>query len=257
MIVLDNGAVLDFVNMGQFIGGERWKHPEITVATYELIFVTSGEVFIEEGDRAYHLQQGDLLCLRPNVVHRGYRETDGTSFFWLHFYAEHYEEKIGVGFYRPADPHNYRVLFRQLGHLACKEGNKALIECRLATALLEIVRSGTSQSKLFSEVCEYIRINITSGISVGEISEHFRYSSDYLSRIFKKNSGVSLKEYLDSERNKYVQQLLLTTDMTLKEIAASVSFESDNALIKFFRYHNQTTPTQFRNSYHALHTNNH
>jgi len=255
MIRFDNGISLDFMNMGLFIGGDAWIHPEISTPTYELIFVTSGEVYIEEDGKYYHLTKGDLICLRPGVIHRGYRETNGASFFWVHFFAGNYD-KIGVWLYHADDPYNYSLFFRQLGHLAREQSNKHLVECKLCELLFEIARSRSNQSKLFYDICEYIRVNVASAPSVKAISERYNYSADYLSRVFKVNCGISLKSYLDMERNAFVKHLLLSTNMTIKEISYAAAFESDNALIKFFKYHNRTSPTAFRNSYYSTHTNN-
>ena len=240
--------------MGEFIGGKGWMHPEIAVNTHELIFVTAGEVFIEEDGILYHLKAGDLLCLKPNKIHRGYRKSDNARFFWLHFSSDGYE-KIGIYNHRTADIHGYVLLFKQLGHLATLEGTSELIECRIAALLLDIMRERDTKSKLFSDICEYIRRNISAPITVRSIADTFCYSSDYLSRVFTKSCGLSLKAYIDAERNTYIKHLLLNTNLTVRQISDKAGFESDNALIKFFKYNNSTTPTAFRNSYYASHTN--
>ena len=255
MIELNNGIKIKFSNMGHFIGGERWRHPEISVPTYEIIFVTAGEVYIEEEGRFYLLTEGDMLCLRPNITHRGYKETDNTRFYWLHFWADNYDE-IGVYRYRAEDAHNCRLFFRQLNHLAQSKSNDSLIECKLAAFLLEVSGEQSRKSKLFSDASEHVRINIATAPTVQSVAETFGYNADHLSRVFVKNCGIPLKAYIDRERNAYIKHLLLSTNMTVREIADAASFDSDNALIKFFKYNNATTPTEFRNRYHASHTNN-
>ncbi len=255
MITFDNGISLDFVNMGLFIGGDAWIHPEVSTPTYELIFVTSGEVYIEEDGKYYHLTSGDLICLRPGIIHRGYRETDGASFFWVHFYARNYD-KIGVWLHHADDPYNFSLFFRQLGHLAKEQSDKYLIECKLCELLFEILRAHSNQSKLFYDIREYVRVNISSAPTVKEISRAYNYSSDYLSRVFRSCCGLSLKAYIDTERNAYIKHLLLSTNMTVKEISYAAAFDNDNALIKFFKYHNRISPSVFRNSYYSSHTNN-
>ena len=255
MITLDNGITLKYSYMGHFIGGEKWRHPEISVSTYEIIFVTEGEVYIEEDGKFYLLTEGDMLCLRPNLMHRGYKETDNTRFYWLHFFADNYDD-LGIYHHRAVDIHNFKLFFRQLNHLAQDESNYALIECKLAAFLLETAAEVKKKNKLFSDISEHIRINIAAAPTVLEVAEHFRYNPDHLSRVFAKNCGIPLKAYISRERNAYVKHLLLSTNMTIREIACAASFESDNALIKFFKYNNGFTPTEFRSNFHASHTNN-
>lgn len=256
MIELNNGIKLRFSNMGHFIGGEKWRHPEISVPTYEIIFVTAGEVYIEEEGSFYLLTEGDMLCLRPGLTHRGYKETDNTRFYWLHFWAENYDS-LGVYRHRDTELHNHKLFFRQLNHLAKQKNCDQLVECKLAAFLLELSAESSKKIKLFSDVSEHVRINISSAPTVQSVAAHFGYNSDHLSRVFVKSCGIPLKAYIDRERNAYIKHLLLSTNMTVREIADAASFDSDNLLIKFFKYNNAMTPTEFRDKYHDSHTNNH
>lgn len=254
MIQLEKTEI-KFSNMGYFVGSEGWMHPDITIKTYEIIFVTGGEVFIREDETDYVLRKGDLLVLRPNVRHLGYKSSDNASFFWLHFYAKNYEE-IGAYFFHPGAFYHYELLFRRLNHLATIGADRRLIECEIALILLGSCERDSGQSKLFSDVAEYVRIHVATAPTVAAVADVFGYHPDYLSKIFIKNTGMSLKKYIDRERNEYVKSMLLNTNLTVKEIAYSAHFADDGAFIKFFRYNNGQTPSQFRSKYHATHTNN-
>ncbi len=241
--------------MGYFVGGTGWIHPDVTIDTYEIIFVTGGTVYIREGETEYALRKGNLLVLRPHVRHAGYQKSDGMSFFWLHFHAKDYE-CLGGYFFRPSAFHHYALLFRRLNHLATIRADKRLIECELALMLLEIKEQHIGQSKLFSDVSDYVKVQIATAPTVASVADAFGYNPDYLSKVFVKNAGMSLKKYIDRERNGFVKSMLLNTNLTVKEIAYAARFPDDGALIKFFRYNNGQTPTEFRSSYYATHTNN-
>ena len=148
------------------------------------------------------------------------------------------------------------VLFKQLNHLASLQTANALIECEIAAFLLQFTQNGPVKSKLFTDVAEYIRINAESAESVAKIARRFGYNADYLSKLFAANSGLSLKKYIDKTRLDAVCSLLLSTTLTVKEIADRCGFESDNALLKFFKYHKKKTPAQYRNAICLSHTNN-
>lgn len=250
-----NDAFIDFSNMGLFVGGKNWSHPKIANKTHELIFVIKGEVFLREGGVYHALKAGDMLCLLPDVVHEGYKPSDGASFFWLHFYAENYE-KFGV--YKKSVPsiYDYASTFKNLNHLAKIQADKILIESKLLSLLLELKGSGNKEDKLFHDVAEHIRINITLAPKVGKIAETFGYNPDYLSRLFIKNCGLSLKKYIDKERVAYISDRLLNTSASLKEIAAECNFEGDNSLIKFFTARKGVPPVRYRNGIFATHLNN-
>ena len=61
-------AFIDFSNMGLFVGGEDWIHPETVNRTYEIIIVVKGKVFIEENENFHELKPGDMICLLPENV---------------------------------------------------------------------------------------------------------------------------------------------------------------------------------------------
>lgn len=56
--------------------------------TFDLIFVISGRLYIEENQTQYILNEGQFLILPPKRLHKGYKCCDeATDFYWLHFYT--------------------------------------------------------------------------------------------------------------------------------------------------------------------------
>jgi len=247
---------IEFSNMGYFNGSIGWLHSKRTINTYELIFVTDGEVYLQEGERKFILRRGDMLRLNPNVMHLGYKKSLSAppAFFWAHLFGEGIE-RLSQQCFKTSDFNKAVLFFKELNHLAAAHADNALIECKIAEFLLSERSAATRKSKLFSDVAEYIRVHIAKGLTVKQIAAHFSYSSDYLSKLFVKNTGLSLKKYLDRERNAYIKSLLLTTNLSLKEIAEIAGFDCDGELIKYFTYHNRTGPKAFKNSNYATHTN--
>lgn len=247
-------AFIDFSNMGLFMGGENWIHPKTANKTHELIFVVKGEVFLREGDRNFCLKAGDIVCLKPETVHEGYKKSDGASFFWIHFYAENYP-RFGVYEKTVSAVYEYAALLKNLNHLAKIRADKILIESKLLAFLAELKFGGCKDDKLFHDVSEYIRINACYAPKVKAVAENFGYNADYLSRLFIKNCGLSLKKFIDKERLAYVSDRLLNTALSLKEIAAECGFEDDNALIKFFTARKGVPPVRYKNRVFATHLN--
>ncbi len=250
-----NDFELKFSNMGYFTSEKEWIHPKRTIDTYEIIFVTNGQVFICEDKKKYILNKGDVLVLHPYKLHFGYKQSENVSFFWLHFYCKNYDS-IGEFNFHLRDHHNYKLLFRKLNHLAALNSNYNIIECELLLMLLNHKYTNIESNKLFYEISDYIRVNIASAPTVSSIAQKFNYSSDHLSKIFIKNCGINLKKYIDNERNNFVKSLLINTNLPINKVAIEANFIDDRALMKFFKYNNNQTPTEFRSKYYATHTNN-
>jgi AraC-like DNA-binding protein len=44
----------------------------------------------------------------------------------------------------------------------------------------------------------------------------------------------------------YAENLLLTTNKTIKQIAAELNYQEENTFVKFFIYHKKMSPSQYR-----------
>ena len=72
---------------GKFISNGEWIHPDRIIDSHEIIFVTKGEVHINENGTEYYLRPDEMLILQPNLRHFGYKTSTSTEFFWLHWYG--------------------------------------------------------------------------------------------------------------------------------------------------------------------------
>ena len=58
---------------------------------YVLYFLLSGDMYLKEGKRDYHLEAGDMLILDPRLENRGTKAA-ACTYFYIHFYQEQLEE---------------------------------------------------------------------------------------------------------------------------------------------------------------------
>lgn len=96
------------------------------------------------------------------------------------------------------------------------------------------------------KVKKYIRDNINQELHREEIANQVYLNADYLNRIFKKETGVSISEYIMQERFNIAQKLLLNTDMTISTIAAQVGYTNFSHFSKMFKKYNDMNPLDFR-----------
>ncbi len=122
--------------------------------------------------------------------------------------------------------------------------------------LAERDRREASTTALYGRMCEFCRMNASRALTVSEVAAHFHYNKDYVNRMFVKFSGTGLKAYIVACRIAYIRTLLLS-DIPLKVVAQRSGFDDVRDFLKFFRYHESMTPTEFRNLYYHIHMNNH
>lgn len=81
-----------------------------------------------------------------------------------------------------------------------------------------------------------------------QIKEYFNFSNSYICRCFKKYTGKTMIEYLNEIRLNYAAVLLLSTQLSILDIAESVGFASVGYFNKIFKSRYGITPTTFRNT---------
>lgn len=244
--------MFDYINGGLFKSAEPWIHPERIIDSNEIVFVTKGTVFIEEDGIKYTLQKDDVLYLEREKPHGGFKESSGVEFYWIHFKSE-------CDFkFKTVDGKRLSILFRQLMHYEHTPSYpREAADLSFKLIKMEIAASGVDMKsgRLCGEIKEWIRLNSDRAIDVKSVSVQFNYNSDYLCRIFKANYGISLKEYINRQRCEYIKMMLSSMNFTLEEIAERAGFESYQAFLKYFKYHEGITPTKYKNAYFNLHIN--
>ena len=240
--------------MGLFDRTGEWIHPNVTLETYELIFVVDGVVDIFEGNEQYSVKKGQMIVLYPNVEHGGARESFGhTSFYWLHFKTDNFS---AFSLPKVTEPDSIRMgkMFREVMQFN-QAGNRVLTEVNLARLLLDRSDRIERKGKIAYELSEYIRINSYRNITVEELSSKFGYDRDHISRILKSEFGINAKKMIVDKRISYIESLLINTNDTIKEISQKCGFEEENLFLKFFKYHEGKTPTQYRDEFFRVHMN--
>jgi AraC-type DNA-binding domain-containing proteins len=94
----------------------------------------------------------------------------------------------------------------------------------------------------------YIKINYKNIITIDDISEIVHYSKYHFIKIFKNYTGSNPHEYLNIYRITKAKELLLTSDLSINEIATAVGFFDSNGFRKRFKKIVGITPSEFRSS---------
>lgn len=115
--------------------------------------------------------------------------------------------------------------------------------CLLTDILKQSVNSTKTMSRLTHEVYKLVLNNNTS---VDEIAEKLNFSPVYLERIFKKEMGVSIRDVIVKHKLEQAENLLLTTSLSINDIAKRLGYSDTVGLIHLFRKHLDCTPLEFR-----------
>ena len=259
MIRWDNGKYFSYDRIGEFHSSGEWIHPKRVINSFEAILVLEGTVYIAEEAQNYVLQKNQLLLLEPRKEHYGYKTvTEPTAFYWFHFFTD---LDAPLKCYTGADIYETKSLFKKLLHISNTPAySPAAADAAGYLIFEELVRLSAgdtaSHQALAAKMTEFIRNNSKSGLTVSDIARHFGYTADYIGKYFKKARGIGLKDYLALQKMKLAKDMLLTTDMSVKQLAKELGYAEENLFIKFFTYHEKISPAAFKAKYYNTHMNN-
>jgi transcriptional regulator GlxA family with amidase domain len=97
-------------------------------------------------------------------------------------------------------------------------------------------------------IIAFMNANIQRRLSVRELARSVNLSIPHLRRLFKSETGKPLTTYLKDLRLQRSRDLLETTFLSVKEIAASVGQSANHFITDFKKLHG-VTPSQFAARY--------
>ncbi len=83
-------------------------------------------------------------------------------------------------------------------------------------------------------------------ISITSLAEVFGLSESYISRCFKKQTGVGFLKYLHAKRLQEAKLLLAENKISVKSVANLVGYSSDITMIRAFKRYEGVTPGSFK-----------
>lgn len=112
----------------------------------------------------------------------------------------------------------------------------------------EIVRVTLQEnySPLVRKAADYIKLHLSQNIWLPELADTVGVSSNYLSRIFKKETGVSVSQYIAKKRCEKAAELLLNTDISVQDVSSHVGYLDNNYFVKVFKSQYELAPSEYR-----------
>lgn len=108
--------------------------------------------------------------------------------------------------------------------------------------------AGDDSEGVVEQAMQYVRAHMEEPIAVGELAAQVGVSPEHLTRLFRKATGYSLKEYLIREKIEASKMLLATTGLSVTEIAGHVGYGNYNNFNKIFKKYEGCSPAEYRKS---------
>ena len=92
----------------------------------------------------------------------------------------------------------------------------------------------------------YIREHLGTNMSIGEIALAVHLNPQYFMRLFKKETGKSVLEYITDCRLSSARQMLEETNLPITEVALAAGYDNFSYFSKLFRRNEGMSPSEYR-----------
>jgi len=110
----------------------------------------------------------------------------------------------------------------------------------------QLINRNARHSDLIYRTIQYLQNHYASKLTLDEVANSVHISPTYLSRVFKREVGSSMVDFLNRIRIEKSKELLVDESARLIEVALQCGFESQSYFNRMFKQQCGMTPRQYR-----------
>jgi len=225
-----------------------WRLQPQSVDRYNVIYVIKGNARYTVNRKVYELGPGDLLCLAEDV------EVEAVTYpknpmhcFSVEFTSLYTITKPPALLLTRIENIGIRKelveLFRELSLSWSGKQDGYLMKTR---ALLMLILHRLNEIVIFkndymtsdyriNKITQFIAMHYSDKITVKDLAELVNLNKAYLGRLFKKQTGKSIDQYIIQTRVRNAENMLLSGDYKVHEVAEQCGFSDVFHFYKLFR----------------------
>lgn len=237
--------------------------PALTVTHPRRVSVFELELPLEDGGMSYidsascPIVTGTVICAKP---HQFRHSKFPFKCHYIHtrvYDRELYNTLLSLpDFIAVRQRDEYFELFRAIAaqHNAAGLESELLqhsLFYKLVYALCADAKSGEGAASsarygaIIADALQYITQHLTEDLSLNVVANHVSLSPTYFHGFFKRALGKTLHEYVEEKRISRAIELMLSTDMTLAEIAYACGFSSQSYFSSAFKRKMNAAPRRY------------
>lgn len=256
-----------------------WNFKNVISPFYRLYYIESGEARVCVGDEWYDLRSGQLFLI-PKFTYHSYECRETMS----HYYICFFDDLKQNGLLRPdklvfqvqSQPHDLTIVQRfmqlnpgiELVNVDPKVYHRAIYDeisvqsqtrngmesygilmqlfSRFITkeSMGQYVESAANGK--FDDIMNFIHSHLDRHISLTELADRACLTTGHFSKVFKQVMGTTPCLYMQNCRIKQAQTLMLTTNMTISQVAEAVGIFNPAQFTRLFTKITGRKPKDYR-----------
>lgn len=248
-------STFSLLNVDHVKLNSKWSYQKVISPFYRIYLIADGQGIISDGRSSQILEKG-YIYLIPSFTLYNYECKEYMEQYYMHIYEENPDgfslfssnrtlfkiEALPGDFdnikrIRELNPdrdlkksHNPKDYEKEIVIRSYNEMNKKVsISTYLETKglLMQLMsRFVTAEHFRILETINYIQINLGENLTVEHLAERVYQNVDYFSRTFQIHTGMRPNNYIQHKRIERAQFMMLTSGLSLFEIATETGFDS-------------------------------
>ena len=235
----------------------------------EICYLVKGKQKYFVGEDNFEMQGGDLFVAFPNEVHgTGENPEEKGTLYWMVLKQPQAEaDYLGLGIKEAAELFSYlqalpcrlfkgsskcRDLLQEIVRIYLTETTlltRITLNNLLVTFLLEVIRCSKDNenhkcNQGISSILHYIEENVADTNNLEDLADKCNLSLSHVKHLFKKETGIPPTEYINRKKIEKAEELLLNSDLLIKDIAYDLGFSSPAYFATVFKQYKGYAPTK-------------
>lgn len=244
-----------------------------------IILVTEGSEEVAVNGHRHIVKTGDIICSRPGEIWEWqsaqqlqgivliFEEQFLLSFFNDRFFLDRFSylraDRLSPFLF--SDKTLYERLSYLMFHMKAEinssmEKDQHILRAMLYEVLMLLARAeshtandytpmnGVSDNRYIGRFTALVQTEYTKYHNVKYYAGRLCITSNYLNKIVRQSLGITAKQYINNKIVEEAKRLLTYTDLTIKEIAACLYFDTVSYFTRLFHTHIGISPLQYRKS---------
>ena len=232
---------------------------------YQLLYLTEGEgIFQSANQKPTRIKEGDLFLLFPGEWHTYHPlPQKGWKSYWIGFKGRNVDDRVRAGFLSPTKPIYHVGFSSEIVHLYDEAFSKAKEEAAYSQQTLAgivnhlvglmyslerniILNKDYNYADIMNRARLRIRESLESNLTNQKIAEELGIGYSNFRKLFKEYTGVAPAMYQQELRLQRAKEMLSTTNISIKEIAYRLNFDSPDYFSAKFKIKTGRKPSDFR-----------
>lgn len=232
--------------------------------SYLFMLVKEGKGTVQHGGKSMELRPGQCAFIncKKSYSHRC-SDTDLWTLSWVHFYGANldaiYDKFLNRGgqfAFTVRSISAYETVLKEIIHVARSDDHIRDLKLyeQFAKLLCLIFQEDLGSDVEISDhayqklipLKEYLDEHYTDEIRLDDLSEQFYFNKFYLSKLFKKQFGVTINHYVIHKRITKAKELLRFSDLQIDEISRQCGIEDPAYFSRMFKKIEELTPNYYR-----------